>query len=261
MIQLRRTPNQRSRFTVGFTIRLVPATKSTIVANKSWTIRTHDLSVPLSDVIMEGGFRIRSPALHIVMGASCAGKTTAVKKIISHADKLFEEPPTRFYWFQGIDTAEPPEGRNITVLSGLPDTTLLESLTDGKEHVAIIIDDCITEIMKNPEMINSWAVRLVHHRNLSMFFIVQSLYSLPRVTRINGHYVYILRSPSDKLSIQTLFRSVFPGKSNYAMECYLDATKHMGGFLLLDLHQQSEDKFRLLTDIFDPCPIVYQEKY
>ena len=95
---------------------------------------------------MAVGFQFRSHSLHIVVGASFAGKTVTVKKIISNADRLFVEPPVKFYWFQGIETSEPPTGSNVTVLSGLPDTALLESITDGKQHVAVIVDDCIAKV-------------------------------------------------------------------------------------------------------------------
>ncbi len=43
---------------------------------------------------------------------------------------------------------------------------------------------------------------------------------------------------------------MFPGKKNYLVEAYSDATKTPHSYLLLDLHPETPEQFRIRTNIF-----------
>lgn len=95
---------------------------------------------------------------------------------------------------------------------------------------------------------------------MSVFCLVQSLFTLDRVVRINSTYMILMRNPQDKLGVNNLFRQMFPGKLKAAMEAFDDATSEPRGYLLIDLHQLTEEPYRILTDIFQLSPIVYVAK-
>ena len=53
------------------------------------------------------------------------------------------------------------------------------------------------------------------------------------------------------MSIAQLAKQVFPGKVGLLNQAYVQATKRRGyGYLLLDFHQQQDDRVRIRSHIF-----------
>ena len=101
-----------------------------------------------------------------------------------------------------------------------------------------------------------------HHWNLSVIHIVQNaFYEGLRSARINAQYLFLMKSPSDQLQIQTLARQLFPRNQKYMTESYHDATSNAHGYLLVDMNQYTPDNLRLRTNILpDQLQIVYVAK-
>ena len=95
---------------------------------------------------------------------------------------------------------------------------------------------------------------------------IYKFYGFPRqrgagaFARINSNYLILLRNPQDKLGVATLFRQVFPSIAKAALEAFEDATSMPHGYLLLDLHQHTDDQRRMMSDIFSVHPIEYVAK-
>jgi hypothetical protein len=54
---------------------------------------------------------------------------------------------------------------------------------------------------------------------------------------------------------------MYPGCGQYLIEAYKDATEKAYSYLLIDLHPQTEDKYRLRAKIFpDERQVVYVKK-
>ena len=51
---------------------------------------------------------------------------------------------------------------------------------------------------------------------------------------------------------------MYPGNGQYLVEAYKDATANPHSYLLIDLHPQTDDKYRLRGNIFpDEFEVVY----
>ena len=67
---------------------------------------------------------------------------------------------------------------------------------------------------------------------------------------INTQYIVLFKNPRDALQVATLGRQMYPGYSNFLVEAFKDATERPHGYLLIDLHPETLEKFRIRTNIF-----------
>ena len=56
-----------------------------------------------------------------------------------------------------------------------------------------------------------------HHKNTSVFFLTQNIFSKGKFTRdisLNSNYLIIFKNPRDQLQFQILARQMFPNNTN-----------------------------------------------
>ena len=69
------------------------------------------------------------------------------------------------------------------------------------------------------------------------------------------------KSPRDAGQFATLARQMYPEGSTFAIEAFKDATELPYGYLLVDLKPDTEEQYRLRTNIFpDELTNVYIKK-
>jgi hypothetical protein len=107
--------------------------------------------------------------------------------------------------------------------------------------------------------------KLSHHRNVSVVFITQNLFhknKFVRTMNLNTHYIVMLKNPRDASQVAILARQMYPGKSQFVMEAYEDATKEPHGYLLIDPRPDTDDRYRIRAKIFsdDPRQCAYLPK-
>ena len=114
----------------------------------------------------------------------------------------------------------------------------------------IVLDDLMSTVAKDPRITDLFTEGS-HHRNLSVVVLNQNLYfSKDPTQRRNCHYLVLFNNPVDKQSIMTLARQMYPGKTQYFLEKFENATKQPYGYLLIDLKTTTPEELRLRDDIF-----------
>lgn len=129
---------------------------------------------------------------------------------------------------------------------GLPDV----SKFDGAQPVLLIIDDLMDETNANVEKIFT---RMSHHRNISVVYITQNMFPKNKHARtisLNAHYMILFKNPRDAGQFAILARQMYPNGSQFAVEAYKDATGAPYGYLLVDLKPDTDERFRLRTNVF-----------
>jgi hypothetical protein len=188
-----------------------------------------------------------------VCGMSGSGKTIFVLKFIKKAEIV--PPPEKVLFCYGeyqkiFDNYK----RDITFKQGLPDVKQF----DGKQRTLLIIDDMMTE---SNEDVSNIFTKYSHHRNISVIFLTQNLFYKSRHSRtmsLNTHYMVIFKNPRDKLQIATLARQMFPNNSKYLVDAYEQATREPYQYLVIDLKPETDDRFRVRSNIFPgEIPYVY----
>lgn len=206
----------------------------------------------------------RTPFTLMIAGPTKCGKTTFVDKLLTNADSYFSEKPNKIFYFYN---SEKPSNDNLNsicheFIEGLPDMEWLTKMYEkhGKNNV-IVIDDQALNITKDvAELFSVGSSR----RHCSVIFLTQNLFGKKKEARdisLNCSYVCMFKNPRDVLAAQCFFRQFEPRKSSELLDIYRDATQDPHSYLLIDLHQNTANENRLLSNIFcegDKAPVLYR---
>lgn len=199
-----------------------------------------------------------SPATIAVCGCTMSGKSSWVFRLLDNADLMFEVPPKEIVYCYGIyQDAFETARKNVTFLQGLPTEADLDRLPKG--HNVVILDDLMHAACRDTA-VETLFTRGAHHRNISIIYISQNLFSKgSRTMSLNVHFWILMRSPRDTSQIQTLGRQVFPMRSKALREAYDDATAKQYGYLCLDVSPSGDETHRMRTRVFPgEDTVVYQ---
>lgn len=198
--------------------------------------------------------RLKCPFTAIIAGPSSCGKTTLVESIIEKAEHLLTEKPTRVLYSYSIwqDTF-----RNIEAefIEGLPTD---ENLPPG---TLLIVDDQMGECGRE---LAKLFTKKSHHMNINLIYIVQNIFSKEKEMRditLNSKYLFLFKNPRDKCQILHLAKQMYPGKTGYMLDSFHDATSKPFKYLLVDLTQDTDERFRLRSGLLpDEDKYIYIPK-
>ena len=224
--------------------------------------------------------RFKTPANFYVCGQTQAGKSHFTRCMLRHLEELFyptkiiycygeyqkkfdKLPPNvelmegfpdnlndmvcgHDHWFAVRGHELPP---NVELMEGFPDN--LNDMVRGHDHSLVVLDDLMSQC-SNDQSVAGLFTRGSHHRGISVLYLTQNLFppcKLSRTISLNSHYFVIFRNPRDSLGISTLAKQMFPGRTDYLMESFRDATSRPYGYLVIDCHQLTPENMRLRTNI------------
>jgi hypothetical protein len=198
--------------------------------------------------------RFKAPFTCMLVGPSKSGKTVFVFKLIKEARDLINPPPEKIVYCYGEFQPVFNEYPQVIFNEGLPDV----SEFDGKQRTLLILDDLMSEA---GEQVTNIFTKISHHRNVSVVFLSQNMFYKSKHARtmsLNTQYLVVFKNPRDALQVATLGRQMFPNNSKFLVEAFKMATDGPYGYLLIDLHAETLEKYRLRTNIFDK---LYQYVY
>lgn len=196
----------------------------------------------------------RHPFTCIVCGPSGSGKTMFTTRLVLHAKEMITPPPETVTWCYGEWQEAYTTLQGVEFIEGLPDVDAF----DSSKRRLLIIDDMMSE---KDERISKIFTKKSHHRNLSVVYIVQNLFSKSKENRtinINSQYMVLFKNPRDASTVTHLARQMYPGNVQYMQEAFSDSTSKPYGYLLVDLKQDTPEHMRLRTNIF---PGQFQDVY
>ena len=127
----------------------------------------------------------------------------------------------------------------------------------------IVFDDLMEECLSSSSVMNLFTVGS-HHKNTSVFFISQNIFSKGKFARdisLNTNYLIIFLNPRDQLQFQVLARQMFPSNTKFLIDSFEDATKKPHGYLFLDLKQTTEFRNRIQSGILpNQLRVIYTQK-
>ena len=201
-------------------------------------------------------FTFIHPCACLIAGPSQSGKTTIIKQILFDS-KIIQPSPTKIiYCFSIWQTAYDEIiqhftklYKNIEFFKGLPE---IEKF-DRNENNLLILDDLMLECANDKNILNIFT-RDSHHLNISVFILSQNIFPKEKYARsisLNCQYMILTNSPRDRRQIEVLARQIMPTGSNFILEAYVDAISTINyGYILLDLHQKTNDINRVQTGVF-----------
>jgi hypothetical protein len=210
----------------------------------------------------------KSPSIITLVGATSSGKTTFVQKLLKNSLYMFTEDPKKVLYcyscYQPIYDKIQLNNHLVSFYEGLPTEEDIRQFASTKDHKIVVLDDLMSKVTTSPVILDLFC-QFSHHLNISVLFLTQNIFHSGKCSRslnLNSHYYILFKNKRDVNQIKTLGRQLFPGRADILLESYLDATKKPYGYLLLDLHPRSSEKFMLRSGLFpeDSDMILYQNK-
>ena len=194
--------------------------------------------------------RSKTPANFYICGQTQAGKSHFTRCMLHHLEELFYPVPTKIIYCYGEYQREfdklPP---HVELMEGFPDN--LSDMVRGHDHSLVLLDDLMSQC-SNDQWVADLFTRGSHHHGISVLYLTQNVFppgKLSRTISLNSHYFVIFRNLRDSLGISTLAKQMFPGRTDYLMESFCDATSGPYGYLVIDCHQLTPESMRLRTNI------------
>ena len=89
--------------------------------------------------------------------------------------------------------------------------------------------------------------------DVSVLYLTQNLFFGGKQTRtigLNAHYLVLFKNPRDVTQVSHLARQMYPGRTKFLVESFQDATSVPYSYMLLDLKSDTEDKYRVRSNVF-----------
>ena len=190
--------------------------------------------------------RFMHPFTAIIAGPSQSGKSMFCMRLIRNARECIAPPPERIVYCHSVYQPLFDQYPNVEFVEGLPELNMF----DGVKRTLLIIDDLMHE---TNETVAKLFTRVSHHKNVSVVYLTQNLFNNNKHNRtisLNAHYMILFKNVRDATQVHYLARQMFPKNSEAMMQGYKDATGKPYGYLLVDLTQFMDDRYRLRTKIF-----------
>ena len=190
--------------------------------------------------------RFMHPFTAIIAGPSQSGKSMFCMRLIRNARECIAPPPERIVYCYSVYQPLFDQYSNVEFVEGLPDLNMF----DGVKRTLLIIDDLMHE---TNDAVAKLFTRVSHHKNVSVVYLTQNLFNNNKHNRtisLNAHYMILFKNVRDATQVHCLARQMFPKNSEAMMQGYKDATGKPYGYLLVDLTQSMDDRYRLRTKIF-----------
>lgn len=202
------------------------------------------------------------PFTCMIAGPTGSGKTFLLAKILKSNSELITPAPDRIIYcfaeeqplYNELDDVSPP----IEFHKGLIDTDEL----DPSSNNIVILDDLMHEAEKDKSVLKLFTVDS-HHKNISVFYLVQNIYSQGKFTRsisLNCHYLVVFKNPRDLSQIEYLARQISPRHPDLVLESYESIARTPHGYLFFDFKQTTLPEHRIQTDIVNIPRVIFKPK-
>lgn len=211
--------------------------------------------------------RLQWPFSFVISGPSNSGKTFFVKMLLQNAGKLISKKIDNIVFIYSVwqplyDDLLKMYNHDIKFIEGIPQTLDDDVLFPANKTSLVIIDDFMQEASSNKEIEKLFTV-YVHHKNLSVIYILQNLFFQGKSSRtisLNTNYLALFKNTRDVTQVGILARQMFPSNTKFFMESYEDATSTPYGYLLVDYKAKTPEQYRLRTELLSQHPVVYLQK-
>ena len=135
---------------------------------------------------------------------------------------------------------------NIEYVQGIPSD--INTMFDRKINNVVILDDMMDEGADDKRV--SQLFTRGRHDNLSVIFLTQNLFhKKQREISLNSDYMVIFKNARDQSQFSHLARQFMPHNKEFVQWAYNDATQKPYSYLFLDLKAETEDRYRVRSEI------------
>ena len=201
---------------------------------------------------------IKWPFKWCLVGSSGSGKTNFALQIVSHANRIIDEPPSSVIIIYKEYQPIYDQFNNFIPTKCFREEEIdLEELTKNNQERLLIICDDLYFSQKLNEISEHFLIK-ARHRNISWLVLTQSIFNNSALKNISRNSTHITLFKSVRLNEPHIFFSQLrPKSSKVLQDIYSEATTNSYSYLDIDLSQTCPDKFRYKSNIFDKLVTVY----
>jgi len=210
------------------------------------------------------------PFTMIISGGTGTGKTQWLMRFLKNTAHIIHPRVQKILYCYGeansnilaLSKMELNGENQVKTFNGVPSESIIreEANTCGGK-LLLVLDDLVVNL--DSSFLDSLFTRGSHNWGVSVVLVTQHVFlKTLRTARANAHILCLMRNPAGELQIRTLAQQLFPGKHQFFMESYRDATGQKFSYLIIDMHPNTDDRLRLRTNIFpdDLKTVVYLPK-
>lgn len=197
-------------------------------------------------------FFFQHPTTILISGPTRSGKTYFVISTLEF--HLINPFPTKILWFyKEWQTAYDNVLKkipNIEFINGI-DEQKLEQINSLDRNL-VVMDDLMNSASTSKQVANLFTQES-HHKNLTVILLVQNLFHQGKEMRtisLNAHYIILYKNPRDQSQIKYLSQQIFPDNSKFLTNVFHHATAVPHSYLIIDLHPETSEDLRILSNIF-----------
>ena len=153
----------------------------------------------------------QAPCGVCVAGPTMSGKSTFINVLIWTADRFFTPPPERIIYAYGVwqeNINRLP--KTVELVQGLGEILDDDNYFDSSVNNLLIIDDLMEEI-SNDARAAALFTRGIHHKNVSVIFLIQNLFKQGKAMRdiaLNSQYLILFKNKRDTQQIKYLAKQL-----------------------------------------------------
>ena len=201
---------------------------------------------------------IKWPFKWCLVGSSGSGKTNFALQIVSHANRIIDEPPSSVIIIYKEYQPIYDQFNNFIPTKCFREEEIdLEELTKNNQERLLIICDDLYFSQKLNEISEHFLIK-ARHRNISWLVLTQSIFNNSALKNISRNSTHITLFKSVRLNEpHILFSQLRPSSSKVLQDIYRTATENPYSYLDIDLSQTCPDKYRYKTNLFDRAVTVF----
>ena len=181
---------------------------------------------------IEADLRFQCPSGCMVVGPSMSGKSHFILELLKNRSLYFNPVLVRVVYAYGIWQTAFYNIDGIKFVKGAEGLAGVEF--NSSQPSILVVDDLIKELCNNKEL-STLFTREMHHKNITVFFLLQNLYRQGKSMRdvaLNCQLLILFKSPRDTEQIKVLGRQLGIKEFDKA---YREAIKQKYGYLIINL--------------------------
>ena len=194
---------------------------------------------------------IRHPSSVIIAGPSGSGKSDLTEQLLREQTVFQLKPCIIVYCYDRWQPRFDRMKRRMHFYKGIPEATLLTKWFGPTKGGVMVLDDLMAEGGQDKQVLDLFT-KDSHHRNITVLYLTQDLFPPGKFSKTinrNAHYLIAFKHPQDQTGIRNVLTQAFPTDWRDKMNLFQRVTSRPFGYLMMDLHPASDDRFRFWSHL------------
>ena len=177
-----------------------------------------------------------------------SGKSHFILELLKNRSLYFNPVPARVVYAFGIWQPAFDDINGIEFVKGIEG---LAGVEFSSSQPSILVVDCLMVELCNNKELSTLFTREMHHKNVTVIFLLQNLYKQGKSMRhvaLHCQLLILFKSRRDTEQIKVVGRQLGTKELEKA---YKEAIKQKYGYLIINLQPQIPDSLRLQTSLFE----------